>query len=157
VVDVVDKQTRSRMMAGIRGKNTKPELTLRRALHRAGFRYRIHDSKLPGKPDLVFPMYKALIFIHGCFWHQHSNCWWNKAPSSNTEFWKNKLGQNAERDVRNVEELRRRGWRIAIVWECSFRLSDPDPVVARVQQWLRSDKPSLSLPRVVRSRSTKLR
>ena len=156
MVDVVDKQTRSRMMAGIRGKNTEPELILRRALHGAGFLYRIHDSKLPGKPDLVFPMYKALIFIHGCFWHQHSECWWNKAPSSNTEFWKNKLGQNAERDARNVQELLRRGWRIAIVWECSFRLSDLESVVADVQDWLRGDTPTLILPKVVRRRSTKV-
>jgi DNA mismatch endonuclease (patch repair protein) len=157
VVDIVDKQTRSRMMAGIRGKNTKPELILRRELHKDGFRYRIHDLELPGKPDLVFPMYKALIFIHGCFWHRHPDCWWNKAPSSNTEFWESKLGQNVERDARNLEELRSRGWRIAIVWECSFRLFEVAYVAAKVQDWLRSEEPTLTLPLAIRRRSTKTR
>ena len=155
MVDVVDKQTRSRMMAGIRGKNTKPELLLRRALHAHGFRYRIHDDKLPGKPDLVFPMYKAAIFIHGCFWHRHPQCWWNTTPSSNVVFWEDKLGKNAERDARTVEELRRRGWRIAIVWECSFRLAEVIQVTATVEEWLKSDRLTLAVPTHIRKRPDK--
>ena len=153
-MDVVDKQTRSRMMAGIRGKNTKPELLLRRALHADGFRYRIHDQRLPGKPDLVFPMYKAVIFIHGCFWHRHPECWWNTTPSTNTEFWKGKLDKNAERDARTVDDLREKGWRIATVWECSFRLSATEQVAATVEEWLTSNRPNLTIPVQVRKRLT---
>jgi DNA mismatch endonuclease (patch repair protein) len=152
VADVVDKKTRSRMMAGIRGKNTKPELILRRALHKNGFRYRIHDSRLPGKPDIVLPMYKALIFVHGCFWHRHMDCWWNTSPSSNTAFWKDKLARNAERDARHMEELRSQGWRIAIVWECSFRLSNAEQVAIEVKNWLKSQEPALNLPITTRRR-----
>ncbi len=155
MVDVVDKQTRSRMMAGIRGKNTKPELLLRRALHAHGFRYRIHNQKLPGKPDLVFPMYKAIVFIHGCFWHRHPECWWNTTPSSNADFWEGKLGKNVERDTRTVDDLRLRGWRIAIVWECSFRLFEVEQVAARVEEWLPSDRQSLTIPLQVRKRPIK--
>ncbi len=154
VVDIVNEKTRSRMMAGIRGKNTKPELILRRALHQNGFRYRIHDSKLPGKPDIVLPMYKAVIFVHGCFWHRHFDCWWNTTPSSNTAFWESKLARNAERDALNLEQLRNQGWRIAIVWECSLRLSQVQDVVAKVQNWLKSDKPTLTLPVIIRRRAT---
>lgn len=152
MVDVVDKKTRSRMMAGIRGKNTKPELILRRELHKDGFRYRIHDSRLPGTPDIVLPMYNALIFVHGCFWHRHFDCWWNTSPSSNNEFWKDKLARNAERDARNVEELRRQGWRVAIVWECSLRLSEGKQVAAEVENWLKSENPTLNLPSITRRR-----
>lgn len=139
-------------MAGIRGKNTKPELLLRRALHANGFRYRLHDSRLPGKPDLVFPMYKAVVFIHGCFWHRHPDCWWNKAPSSNAAFWEDKLGRNVERDARTVEELRERGWRVAVVWECSFRLSDALTVAEAVGEWLLNDISTLTIPIQIRSR-----
>lgn len=152
MADVVDKETRSRMMAGIRGKNTKPELLLRRALHADGFRYRIHDPKLVGKPDLVFPMYKALIFVHGCFWHRHPGCWWNTTPSSNAVFWEGKLSQNAERDAHTVAELRDRGWRIAIVWECSFKLLSVSEVASAVKDWLTEGMESLVLPTVTRKR-----
>ena len=87
MADVVDKSTRSRMMSGIRGKDTKPERAIPSTLHSAGFRYRVHVSHLPGKLDLVFPKYKAVILVHGCFWHRHSGCWWSTTPSSNSEFW----------------------------------------------------------------------
>jgi DNA mismatch endonuclease, patch repair protein len=140
------------MMAGIRGKNTNPELLLRRALHAAGFRYRIHDRRLPGRPDLVFPMYRAVIFVHGCFWHRHPECWWNTNPSSNAEFWESKLNQNAKRDTHVIGNLRELGWRVAVVWECSFRLAATTEVAGIVSAWLRSDKASLNVPFVPRKR-----
>jgi len=146
MADVVDKETRSRMMSGIRGKDTRPEKRLRTALHAAGFRYRIHDRKLPGKPDLVFPMYKAVIFVHGCFWHRHPECWWNTNPSSNTGFWKTKFEQNSERDARNISTLRELGWRVAVVWECSFRLTSDAEVASSVGAWLKMGKYVLTLP-----------
>lgn len=120
VTDIVDKATRSRMMSGIRGKNTKPELVLRKALHAAGFRYRLHVKDLPGKPDLVFPKYKAVIFVHGCFWHGH-NCRYFKVPQTRTEFWLQKIGQNKLRDESQHAELVKQGWRILVVWECATR------------------------------------
>jgi DNA mismatch endonuclease (patch repair protein) len=153
VVDVVDKETRSRMMAGIRGKNTKSELLLRRTLHAAGFRYRIHDRRLPGKPDLVFPMYRAVIFVHGCYWHRHPGCWWNTTPSSNIRFWQRKLDRNAERDAHIIVKLGELGWRVAVVWECSFRLAATTEVAEAVGGWLRSEEGSLNLPLEPRKRT----
>ena len=152
MVDVVDKKTRSRMMAGIKGKNTKPEMLLRRALHAGGFRYRIHDAKLPGKPDLVFPMYEAVVFIHGCFWHQHPECWWNTTPAANAAFWKHKLGENAKRDKRTINELQEHGWRIAIVWECSLRLAPVENIADTVGSWLKTGDASLIVPEQIRKR-----
>ncbi len=119
MVDTVDKATRSRMMAGIRGKDTKPEKAIRSALHSAGFRYRVHVAGLPGKPDIVFPKYKAVIFVHGCFWHRHADCWWSTTPSSNAAFWAEKFAQNVARDNRNTVDLKKMGWRVAIVRECA--------------------------------------
>lgn len=156
MADVVDKATRSRMMSGIRGKNTKPEKLLRTALHAMGMRYRVHDLRLPGKPDLVFPMYKAVVLVHGCFWHCHPDCWWSTFPASNGEFWRTKLDTNVARDERDYQELRRLGWRIAVVWECSFKLSERDGVPGIIKEWLSSDEPALSLPRHVRRRPSVL-
>jgi DNA mismatch endonuclease (patch repair protein) len=152
MADVVDKETRSRMMSGIRGKNTKPERLLRTALHLAGFRYRVHGNKLPGKPDLVFPKYKAVVFVHGCFWHRHPGCWWSTSPSSNVEFWLAKFGQNTERDARNVADLVELGWRVAVVWECSLRLQSKEVVAASLGEWLKSQDSSLTLPKKPRKR-----
>ena len=118
MTDKVDAITRSRKMAGIKGKNTKPELLLRRALHAKGFRYTLHDKKLPGRPDLVFPKYRAVIFVHGCFWHQHPNCKNAVMPKSNTEFWRCKLQGNANRDTRSIAALELMGWKCIVVWEC---------------------------------------
>ena len=120
MADVVDKATRSRMMAGIKGKNTKPELIVRSFLHRAGFRYRLHDSRFPGKPDLVLKRYRTVVFVHGCFWHQHANCSKASMPSSNSKFWKSKLLGNVERDARNRRTLVRAGWKVHVVWECDL-------------------------------------
>jgi DNA mismatch endonuclease, patch repair protein len=150
LADVVDKATRSRMMAGIRGKNTKPEKLLRTALHAVGFRYRVHGTKLPGKPDLVFPKYGAVVLVHGCYWHRHPGCWWNTSPASNIEFWLRKFRENTERDARNIADLRKLGWRVAVVWECSLRMSSKEEVASSVGDWLRGQKPTLTLPKKLR-------
>jgi len=120
MVDVVDSATRSRMMAGIQSKNTKPELLVRRYLHGRGLRFRLHAKELPGKPDLVFPKYKAVVFVHGCFWHRHSGCKFAVVPASNVEFWKQKLDSNRERDQRNNRRLKVLGWKVLTVWECQL-------------------------------------
>jgi DNA mismatch endonuclease (patch repair protein) len=121
VADVVDAATRSRMMSGIRGKDTKPEMEVRRALHAAGFRFRLHRRDLPGAPDVVLPGLRAAIFVHGCFWHMHKGCRYSKIPSTRAEFWKAKLEGNAKRDRLAKRELLAAGWRVLVVWECTVR------------------------------------
>lgn len=121
MIDVVNKQTRSRMMAAIRGKDTSPELIVRRFLHAKGYRFRLHRKDLPGTPDVVLPRYRIAIFVHGCFWHQHGNCAYAATPASRPEFWSSKLGGNVTRDHKNIEALLARGWRILVVWECGVR------------------------------------
>lgn len=138
VADVVDRATRSRMMAGIRATNTRPELRLRSALHRLGYRFRLHDKKLPGKPDLVLPRYHAAIFVHGCFWHRHIGCHWCSTPASNTTFWNAKFASNLARDRAAREALRRAGWRVATVWECGLRPEERERTVSELDRWLRS-------------------
>jgi DNA mismatch endonuclease (patch repair protein) len=118
MVDVVDKKTRSRMMSGIRGKNTKPELQVRKSLHARGFRFRLHVKELPGKPDLVLPKHRAVIFVHGCFWHRHQGCRFAVLPKSNSEFWARKLDSNRERDLLHGQQLSSLGWRVFTIWEC---------------------------------------
>lgn len=108
------------MMSGIKAKDTKPELIIRKALHAAGFRYRLHVKTLPGKPDLVFPKYKAVIFIHGCFWHGH-DCRYFKIPQTRTSFWLNKIRGNKARDLAQQAQLEQQGWRVMIIWECAIR------------------------------------
>ena len=108
------------MMSGIRGKDTKPEMIVRRALHRAGFRYRLHVKDLPGKPDIVLPKYKTVIFVHGCFWHMH-DCKYFKWPKTRTEFWKEKIEGNAQRDKIALKQLKDNGWNVLTVWECELR------------------------------------
>lgn len=107
-------------MSGIKGKNTKPELLLRSALHAQGFRFRIQRKDLPGKPDIVLPKYKTIIFVHGCFWHRHPGCKYAYTPKSNVEFWKNKLEGNVARDRITKEKLEALQWRVLIIWECQI-------------------------------------
>lgn len=145
MVDVVDKATRSRMMSGIRGKNTKPELQVRRALFAEGLRYRLHARKLPGRPDIALPKFNALIFVHGCFWHCHE-CSLFKWPRSNTKFWKRKLVNNRKSDEISNNELQNLGWRIAIVWECALKgptALAPDAVTHKLIRWIRSSSSNL--------------
>jgi DNA mismatch endonuclease (patch repair protein) len=118
MADVVDRATRSRMMSGIKGRNTVPELLVRRYLHRRGFRYRLHDGRLPGRPDLVLPRYSAVVEVRGCFWHRHNHCQYSYTPKSNLKFWKRKFAENVRRDRRNEKALRADGWRVFTVWEC---------------------------------------
>lgn len=120
-MDIVDLATRSRMMAGIRSKDTKPEMSVRKYLHAHGFRYRLHARDLPGSPDLVLPKYRVAIFVHGCFWHQHPGCRFATKPASNTERWQMKFQTNLERDTRNLAALQATGWRVLLVWECELR------------------------------------
>lgn len=107
-------------MSRIRGKDTQPELALRKALHRQGFRYRLHDAGLPGKPDLVLPRYKTVVFVHGCFWHRHEGCSIATTPKSNTQFWTDKFERNVARDIRSQALLEELGWRVFVVWECEL-------------------------------------
>ncbi|AKH68796.1 T/G mismatch-specific endonuclease [Spongiibacter sp. IMCC21906] len=140
--------TRSRNMSAIRGKDTKPEMLIRRALHARGFRYRLHSQKLPGSPDLVLPKYRAAIFVHGCFWHRH-NCSMFHWPSSRKDFWRKKLDANYERDERNVNALLVAGWRVAVVWECCLRgkhKRGDDSVADTLSDWLTSDKYFFTIP-----------
>lgn len=118
MVDVVDKTTRSRMMSGIRGKNTSPEMIVRRFLHAKGLRYRLHVKDMPGKPDLVFPRHEAVLFVHGCFWHRHSGCKYSTTPGSNQDFWLKKFDDNVRRDADAIRKLRKAGWRVFVIWEC---------------------------------------
>lgn len=120
-MDTVDKKTRSRIMASVGQRNTGPELLLRRTLHRLGLRYRLHDRKLPGSPDLVFPRFHAVIFVHGCFWHVHNGCKFATTPSSRKAFWREKFEANEKRDRRNYEILAGLGWRVLVVWECAIK------------------------------------
>jgi len=147
VADVVSPAVRSRMMSGIRGKNTKPEIVLRRGLHRLGFRFRVHRPDLPGKPDLVFPKHRAVIFVQGCFWHGHA-CHLFKWPKSREEFWRGKIRQNQNRDKVSFENLRAKGWRVGEVWECALkgreRLGE-ETVVSRCADWLLSSADSLEV------------
>lgn len=108
-------------MSGIRGKNTKPEMIVRRAIFAAGFRFRLHCKYLPGIPDIVLPGRKLAVFVHGCFWHMHAGCKYAKLPSSRQDFWREKLGRNVERDRENVDALIGLGWRVLVVWECVTR------------------------------------
>ena len=109
------------MMSGIKSKNTKPERLIRSFLHRQGFRFRLHDKRLPGRPDLVLPRYRAVVNVHGCFWHQHHGCRFAYMPASNRAFWKQKLEGNVARDLRNEAALCELGWRVLTVWECEVR------------------------------------
>ena len=120
-MDVHDQKTRSYNMSRIKGKNTKPEETVRKYLFSQGFRYRKNDKRLPGKPDIVLPKYKTVIFVNGCFWHKHEGCKYFAWPQNNAEFWKEKIESNVVRDKKQYEELQDAGWRVIIVWECELK------------------------------------
>lgn len=145
MTDVVDAATRSRMMAGIRGKNTQPELMLRRALHTRGIRFRLHATNLPGKPDIAFPRFGAVCFVHGCFWHRHEGCRFKTSPRTRPEFWQSKFASNVDRDRRKQDELMRGGWRVAVVWECALRGGEIDASAAELVNWLHGTSSRLDL------------
>jgi DNA mismatch endonuclease (patch repair protein) len=140
MVDVVDKATRSRMMAGIGGRNTSPELLIRSLLHKGGYRFRLHRKDLPAKPDIVLPKYGAVILVHGCFWHGH-RCHMFKWPKSNQVFWRTKILANVKRDRRSAIALNSSGWRLMTVWECALRgprAMTSEVVFRRISSWLNS-------------------
>lgn len=124
MTDIVSPAKRSEMMSGIKGKDTKPEIIIRKALHKRGFRFRLHDKRLPGKPDLVLPKYRTVIFVNGCFWHGHE-CHLFKWPKSNQDFWREKISGTKERDKRKQLELISLGWRVLVVRECDLRGKSP--------------------------------
>jgi DNA mismatch endonuclease (patch repair protein) len=141
-MDTVDRQTRSRIMASVGQKNTGAELLLRKALHENGLRYRLHDRSLPGSPDLVFPRFRAVVFVHGCYWHSHG-CYRSAVPKSRNEFWTEKFHANRSRDARNVRLLLEDGWRVFTVWECALngKTAKPfDAVAKAVRTWLESSR-----------------
>lgn len=124
MADTLTPAQRSERMSRVRGKNTAPEMKLRRLIHGMGYRYRLHVGDLPGKPDLVFPSRHAVIFMHGCFWHRHANCKLARLPKSKLDFWETKLEENRQRDLRYRERLMAMGWRVLIVWECELQNLD---------------------------------
>lgn len=144
MVDVVDRATRSRMMSGIRARNTKPEIMIRSLLHRHGFRFRLHVRDLPGNPDIVLPRYHAVIFVHGCFWHGH-DCPLFKWPSTRPDFWRDKIGRNRANDHKASEALLVSGWRVGIVWECAIRGADKNTegIAQNLADWLLGHTPFL--------------
>jgi len=147
MVDIVDSLTRSRMMAGIKSRNTKPELLIRSLLHRKGFRFRIHVKDLPGKPDIVLPKYNSVIFINGCFWHGHQNCRFFKLPSTRPEFWGEKILRNQNNDARAVSLLLAKNWKVCIIWECKIRASkkEPNQIIDILSDFFISKDPYLEL------------
>ena len=146
MVDIVDKKTRSLMMAGIRGKDTKPELVLRRALHARGYRYRLHITEILGKPDLVLRKYSAVVFVHGCFWHRHSGCRYSTLPSTRRDFWQKKFDANVARDKFVSGSLLENGWRVAKVWECGLKSQKlVDISISKLTEWLYSNNPQIEI------------
>lgn len=142
-MDTVDKKTRSRIMASVSQRDTGPEMLLRRTLHRHGLRYRLHDKRLAGSPDLVLPRFRAVIFVHGCFWHDHKGCKFSTKPSSRKEFWREKFKANRKRDRRNCDALIVAGWRVMVVWECAIKALKDDEVHKLghcVAKWLKSNE-----------------
>lgn len=141
MTDVHNKATRSRNMAAIKGKNTRPEVFLRKQLFARGYRYRLNDKKLPGKPDLVLKKYKAVIFVHGCFWHLHG-CHMFKWPSTRSEWWREKLESNRSRDEKQLQALKAAGWRVLVICECTMKgrgKLQSDQLLKMVEEWLLSD------------------
>lgn len=141
--DIMSAEARSRLMARIGGRNTKPEVILRKALFRLGFRYRLHPRDIPGRPDMVFPRWRAVVLVHGCFWHGH-DCHLFKWPKGNAEFWQAKISRNLERDRRTLDALAAQGWRVLTVWECALRgrgRLTPEAAAVQVAGWLATMEP----------------
>ncbi len=134
MTDVYDAETRSYVMSQVRAKNTKPEKIVRSILHRNGYRFRLHRGDLPGTPDIVLPKHNSIIFVHGCFWHQHKDCKLSKKPKSNTQYWYKKLDRNVERDKANIEKLTHDGWRVLVIWECEIKKGQA--VLEKLNQFL---------------------
>jgi len=156
LVDIVDVATRSRMMSSIKGKNTSPEIFVRKILHAQGYRFRLHVATLPGKPDLVMRKYNVAVFIHGCFWHGH-NCRYFKLPATRREFWLTKISKNQHRDQSQQEVLLASGWRVLIVWECAtrraLRTADSKPLMEMIEAFLVGNDRFLEIDELLESDS----
>ncbi len=136
MADTLTKKQRSKAMSKVRSQDTKPEWVLRCGLHRLGFRYRLKNSHLPGRPDLAFRKFHAAVFVHGCYWHRHPECKDASTPKSNVDFWEGKFAENVERDRRAIRELEKLGWRILVVWECELTRHTVE-TIQRVAHWLK--------------------
>lgn len=136
MADVHSKETRSYNMSQIKGKNTKPEMLVRKFLHANGFRYRLHIKDLPGKPDIVLPKYKTVIFVHGCFWHGHTNCKYFTIPKTRTKWWTDKINRNISNDDKAIKALKKDGWKIINVWECKLKPAKIEKALASLLQKL---------------------
>ncbi|MDX8465744.1 very short patch repair endonuclease [Mesorhizobium sp. VK23B] len=143
MADIISKENRSLLMASVGQKHTKPEVVVRRELHALGFRFRLHDSKLPGRPDILFPRYHSVIMVHGCFWHGHG-CRRRPLPESNAAYWRQKIERNMARDAAVLSALETLGWRSLVVWECAVLSNSTlrKHAIARIADWLREDLPS---------------
>jgi len=144
MTDVMSAEKRSALMSRIKGKNSSPELLVRRLLWRAGFRFRLHARELPGRPDIVLPRWQVAVFVHGCFWHLHKDCRYSQLPATRHDFWKNKLEANRERDLRKTSALLASGWRVAVVWECAVR-ADATTSVQLLEEWIRAGGTTLEV------------
>ena len=133
MADTISKERRSWNMSRIRGTNTKPEIFLRSLLHRSGYRFRLHDKNLPGKPDIVLPRYRTIIFVNGCYWHRHEGCSKATTPKTRTDFWSSKFNKTVERDRRKTEELVSLGWQVITVWECEL-IQKSSEVIKKIEQ-----------------------
>lgn len=134
-MDIVSSEKRSWIMSQVRNKDTRPELRVRRLVHSLGYRYRLHVASLPGRPDLVFPGRRAVVFVHGCFWHQH-HCTNARLPTTNHEFWRQKLQRNVERDLQIIEQLVTDGWKVLVIWECETTTKNLDDLTTKLTQFL---------------------
>lgn len=162
--DIFSPQKRSEIMRAVKGKDTGPEIALRRALHKMGFRYRLNVKTLPGAPDLVFPKYRAIVFVHGCFWHGHHCPRGRRTPKTNAEYWRAKIARNVERDRKTIAALRRHGWFVKISWECDLKNSPGEAnkiagwlMSRRAQGRMRCPRNHSLQPRTMRSRSITLK
>jgi len=144
MTDVMSSQKRSALMSRIRGRDTKPELQIRKALWHAGLRFRLNVRKLPGRPDIVLPRWSAVILVHGCFWHRHEGCPLFRLPSTRTEFWDAKLAANHERDDRTARSLQADGWRVLTIWECALRAAAVD-AGCRCVRWVQTGAPAAEM------------
>ncbi len=136
-MDVKSKEARSYNMSRIRSKDTKPEELVRKFLFAHGFRYRKNDARLPGKPDIVLPKYKTVIFVNGCFWHEHESCKYFVWPKNNADFWKKKIESNVVRDTKNYQQLKALGWKVLIIWECELKRNHQAETLERIVDLVR--------------------
>ena len=134
MTDTISKEQRSTNMSAVRSRNTGPEIRVRQIAHGLGYRFRLHRRELPGKPDIAFPGRQKVVFVHGCFWHQHKGCPRASIPESNSEFWRNKLARNIARDAKQITAIKKSGWRVLVVWECETK--NERRLAARLRRFL---------------------